>query len=69
MGVVGNGFAGDVESEERRRVGTDECCGLQGSCCGGSEGCFCGGLNIDWLICMVVLYDGHFFAIEIINLH
>ena len=47
VGVAGNGFGGDVESEERSRVGTEECCGLQGSCCGGLKGRFCGGLNID----------------------
>ena len=47
MGVAGNGFGGDVELEERSRVGTEDrrdgvlkciCCGgLQGSYCGGGE--------------------------------
>ena len=47
VGVAGNGFGGDVELEERSRVGTEDrrdggltsrlCGGLQGSYCGGGE--------------------------------
>ena len=36
-----------MESEERSRVGTEEFCGLRGSCCGGLKGSFCGGSSID----------------------
>ena len=45
--IVGNEVGGDVELEERSRVGTEECCGLQGSCCGGLKGSFCGGLSME----------------------
>ena len=45
--IDGNGFGGVVESEERSRFGTEECCGLRGSCCGGLKGSLCGGLRID----------------------
>ena len=44
--IDGDGFGGVVESEERSRVGTEESCGLRGSCCGGLKGSFCGGLSM-----------------------
>ena len=45
VGVAGNGFGGDVELEERSRVGTEDRRDgvLKGSVCGGLQGSYCGG--------------------------
>ena len=45
--IDGDGFGGVVESEERSRDGTEESCGLRGSCCGGLKGSCCGGLSME----------------------
>ena len=46
-----------MESEERSRVCTEECCALQGSFCGGLTGSFCGGSSIDVKSHMQIFLD------------
>ena len=46
-----------MELEERSRVGTEEFCGLRGSCCGGLKGSLCGGCSIDVKSHMQIFLD------------
>ena len=46
-----------VSWSRRSRVGTEELCGLWGSCCGGLKGSVCGGSSIDNKSYMQIFLD------------